>query len=46
MELRAREVRRAAEALTAYRVGKPVWAWPAKAPWAGFGDGIRSRDHV
>lgn len=36
---RAREVRQAAEALTAYRAGRGVWSWPATAPWAGFGDG-------
>lgn len=46
MHLRAREVQRAAEALTAYRADKRVASWPANAPWAGFGDGVRSRDHA
>jgi hypothetical protein len=42
MHLRAREVQQAAEALTASRAGRSVWAWPATAPWAGFGDARRS----
>ncbi len=42
MHLRAREVQQAADALAVYRAGGQVWAWPAAAPWAGFGDGRRS----
>ena len=38
MHNRAAETQRAADALTAYRNGEPVCAWPANAPWAGFGD--------
>lgn len=35
-----RERSNAAEALTAYRTGEPVWSWPAVAPWAGFGSAL------
>lgn len=41
MHLRAREAQQAADALAVYRAGGSVWAWPATAPWAGFGDGRR-----
>lgn len=34
---RAADVARDAAALAAYRAGEHVWAWPATAPWAGFG---------
>jgi hypothetical protein len=34
--LRAAQVDRDAKALRDYREGRPVWAWPAHAPWAGF----------
>jgi hypothetical protein len=36
LALREAETERAAAALRAYRAGEPVWAWPARAPWAGF----------
>jgi hypothetical protein len=36
MHARAAEVERRAKALRAYRAGRPVWTWPATAPWAGF----------
>ena len=36
MHLRAAQVDRDAKALRDYREGRPVWAWPAHAPWAGF----------
>jgi len=36
LALREAEAGRAAAALRAYRAGEPVWAWPARAPWAGF----------
>lgn len=31
-----REAEQAAAALRAYRAGRPVWSWPARAPWMGF----------
>lgn len=38
MHLRGALTERNAAALADYRAGKPVWTWPASAPWAGFGD--------
>ena len=35
-----RDTLRDAVALTRYRAGESVWAWPARAPWAGFGSGL------
>ena len=34
---REREVEQSADALQRYRSGENVWAWPAVAPWVGFG---------
>jgi hypothetical protein len=36
LALRESEAERSAAALRAYRSGRPVWSWPAAAPWAGF----------
>jgi hypothetical protein len=36
LHLRAAESDRNASALRDWREGRPVWAWPATAPWAGF----------
>jgi hypothetical protein len=37
---RGAQVERDARALADYRAGRPVWAWPAVAPWAGFGEAL------
>ncbi|WP_372663608.1 hypothetical protein [Amycolatopsis kentuckyensis] len=36
MALRERDSAADVAALTDYRNGAPVWAWPRSAPWAGF----------
>lgn len=36
LALRESEVTAGADALSRYRQGAPVWAWPRTAPWLGF----------